>query len=147
MKVLETDRLVLRWLETEDDAFILKLVNEPSWLEHIGDKGVRTLEQARTYIDAGPRQMYRAHGFGLYLVQRKTDDAPIGICGLIRRDVLEHVDLGFALLPQYWRQGYALEAAQGGAVAREERVRVLAHRGDRGTQEHCFGQPAREARL
>lgn len=110
-KVLETDRLLLRRLSVDDDAFILELLNEPSWLRFIGDKGVRTLEDARDYIVKGPVAMYEREGFGLHLTQRKSDGAPIGRCGLIRRDSLDDVDIGFAFLPKYWAQGYAHESA------------------------------------
>ncbi|MCL4303362.1 MAG: GNAT family N-acetyltransferase [Anaerolineae bacterium] len=111
MKVLETDRLNLRWLSTEDAAFILGLLNEPSWLQFIGDRGVRTLEDARTYILTGPVEMYTRLGFGLYLVELREGGIPIGMCGLIKRDFLDDVDVGFAFLPAYWGQGYAYEAA------------------------------------
>jgi len=111
MRVLETERLILRRLSEDDGEFILRLVNDPSWLLFIGDKGVRTLEDARNYIVTGPMDMYARLGFGLYLAERKSDAAPIGICGLIKRDTLEDVDIGFALLPDFRRQGYAREAA------------------------------------
>ena len=111
VQVLETARLKLRWLETDDAAFILQLVNEPSWLRFIGDKGIRTVEDARNYIENGPVAMYRRLGFGLYLVELKESGEPIGICGLIKRDSLEEVDLGFAFLPAFWGKGYAFESA------------------------------------
>ena len=111
MNVLETDRLILRWLSTNDTEFILELLNEPSFLRFIGDKGVRTLEDARGYILNGPVAMYHRLGFGLYLTELKEDGAPIGMCGLIKRDGLEDVDIGFAFLPRFWSKGYAYEAA------------------------------------
>jgi RimJ/RimL family protein N-acetyltransferase len=111
VKVLETKRLSLRWLETNDADFILQLVNEPSWLRFIGDKGIRTVEDARNYIEEGPVAMYRRLGFGLYLVELRESGEPIGICGLIKRDALEDVDLGFAFLPAFWGKGYAFESA------------------------------------
>ena len=111
MKVLETERLTLRWFSTDDAEFILRLLNEPSWLRFIGDKGVRNLEDARNYILTGPMDMYARLGFGLYLTERKSDASPIGICGLIKRDTLEDVDIGFAFLPGFRRQGYGREAA------------------------------------
>lgn len=110
--VLETDRLFLRRLTVEDAAFMLGLLNEPSWLRFIGDRGVRTLEDARNYILKGPVDMYERLGFGLYATALKEDDSvPIGICGLVKRDGLEDVDIGFAFLPDFWRKGYAHEAA------------------------------------
>ncbi len=111
MKVLETERLILRWISTDDVAFILGLLNEPSWLRFIGDRGVRTLEDARDYILKGPVEMYTRLGFGLYLVELKEGGFPIGMCGLIKRDFLADVDIGYAFLPTYWRQGYAYESA------------------------------------
>jgi [ribosomal protein S5]-alanine N-acetyltransferase len=111
VKVLETERLILRKLITDDASFILKLVNEPTWLRFIGDKGVRTLEDARNYILIGPMDMYSRLGFGLYLVERKEGNIPIGICGLIKRDSLENVDIGFAFLSNFQSQRYGFEAS------------------------------------
>jgi RimJ/RimL family protein N-acetyltransferase len=111
MTVIETERLALRPLDTSDAEFILRLLNEPSWLRHIGDRGVRTLEDARQYIETGPVTMFRQHGFSLFLVERKEDAVAVGMCGLIKRESLEHVDLGFAFLPEFWGRGYAFEAA------------------------------------
>jgi RimJ/RimL family protein N-acetyltransferase len=109
--VLETARLSLRRLSTDDAPFVLKLLNEPSFLRFIGDRGVRSLEDARQYILEGPVRSYARHGFGVYLALRKEDSAAIGICGLLKRESLEDVDVGFALLPGYWSRGYAYEAA------------------------------------
>jgi [ribosomal protein S5]-alanine N-acetyltransferase len=111
VKVLETDRLILRRLSVEDSEFILELLNDPSWLRFIGDKGVRTLDGARDYILKGPVDMYKRFGFGLYLTELKNDKVSIGLCGLIKRDSLEDVDIGFAFLPEFRGKGYAYEAA------------------------------------
>ncbi|MFI4982343.1 MAG: GNAT family N-acetyltransferase, partial [Nevskiales bacterium] len=111
MKVLETERLVLRRLVAEDAPFILELLSDPSWLRFIGDKGVRNLDDARLYIRIGPAAMYARLGHGLYLTELKDGGIPIGLCGLIKRDTLDDVDIGFAFLPQYRGQGYAREAA------------------------------------
>jgi RimJ/RimL family protein N-acetyltransferase len=111
VRVLGTARLNLRWLEPGDAPFIVELLNQPTFLEFIGDRGVRNLEDARKYIREGPGQSYAEHGFGLYLAELKDDRKPIGMCGLLKRETLDDVDLGFALMPQYWGQGYAFEAA------------------------------------
>ncbi len=111
MTVLETRRLVLRRLTTDDAPFILELLNEPSFLEFIGDKGVRTLDDARDYIRTGPLASYDEHGFGLYLVLLKDGEVPIGMGGLLRRKGLQDVEVGYAIRPPHWRKGYALEAA------------------------------------
>jgi RimJ/RimL family protein N-acetyltransferase len=111
MPVLETTRLSLRRLTEDDAPFIFRLVNEPSWLRFIGDKGVRTMDDARRYLREGPIDMYARHGFGLYLVARKSDATAIGMCGLIKRDALPDVDIGFAYVPESWGNGYAVEAA------------------------------------
>jgi RimJ/RimL family protein N-acetyltransferase len=109
--VVETERLTLRRLELGDAEFILGLLNDPSFLRFIGDKGVRNLDDAREYILQGPVASYGRFGFGLYLTQRKDDGVPIGICGLLKRETLKDVDVGFAFLPQFWSQGYAFESA------------------------------------
>jgi len=112
MTVLQTERLTLRWLCADDAPFILDLLNDPSWLRFVGDKGVRTLQDARDYIEKGPVAMVRDHGIGLHMTELTDGRVPIGICGLIKRDSLPDVDLGFALLPTYRGRGYAFEAAQ-----------------------------------
>jgi RimJ/RimL family protein N-acetyltransferase len=111
MIVLQTERLILRRLTLDDAAFILELVNEPSWLQFIGDRGVRNLEDARNYLVKGPLAGYDRVGFGLYLVESKDSGVPMGMCGLIKRDTLPDVDIGFAFFPRFWGQGYAYEAA------------------------------------
>jgi len=112
MIVLETERLTLARLSPEVDAeFILRLLNQPSFLQYIGDKGVRTLDDARGYIINGPAKSYRENGFGLYRVALKESGEAIGINGLIKRDTLPEPDIGFAFLPEYWNRGYALESA------------------------------------
>lgn len=111
MKVMETDRLILRWFTTNDAAFILELLNEPAWIRYIGDKGVRTLEDAKSYILTGPMHMYSQLGFGLFLVEQKEGRTPLGMCGLLKRDSLDNVDIGFAFLSRYQTQGYGFESA------------------------------------
>lgn len=111
MVVFETDRLVLRHLTVDDSAFILRLLNEPSFLQHIGDRGVRNLPDATQYILAGPVASYEHHGFGLFLVVLRETGEPIGICGLLKREALDDVDLGFAFVPESWSKGYAFESA------------------------------------
>jgi RimJ/RimL family protein N-acetyltransferase len=113
MKILETERLVLRRVSSDDAEFILELLNQPSFLRYIGDKGVRTAEDAVRYIQTGPVASYERFGFGLYLVELKETRVPIGMCGLLKRDTLLDPDVGFAFLPDYWSQGYAFEAASG----------------------------------
>lgn len=111
--LLKTERLLLRHLGPDDAPFILRLLNEPSWLENIGDKGVRTATEAQRYIETGPVEMYGRLGFGLYQVRLISSDEPIGMCGLLKRETLEDVDLGFAFFPEFWGNGYAREAAAG----------------------------------
>ena len=109
--ITETPRLRIRELTIGDVEFILGLVNEPSFLENIGDKGVRNLEDARQFILAGPWANHRERGYGQFLVELKDGGDPIGVCGLLYREALDVSDIGCAFLPQYWRRGYAFEAA------------------------------------
>ncbi len=109
--IIETKRLRLSQLTRHNDRFILKLLNEPSFIQYIGDKNVRSLNDAREYIKNGPQASYKQHGFGLYLITLKSDVRPIGICGFIKRDDLEFVDLDYAFLPEDTGSGYALEAS------------------------------------
>jgi len=111
MNIFETERLTVRLLTTEDAPFIVALLNDPAFIQYIGDRGVRTTADAETYLLKGPLASYAKHGFGLFLVSLKTEGIPIGICGLLKRDVLDDVDIGFAYLPAYVGKGYAFEAA------------------------------------
>lgn len=108
---METERLRLRHLSLDDAEFIRQLLNEPSFIRYIGDRGVRTVEDAKGYLLTGPIDSYQRHGFGLYLTEQKQHGVPVGICGLLKRDALEYVDVGFAFLPAFWSQGYAFESA------------------------------------
>jgi RimJ/RimL family protein N-acetyltransferase len=111
VKIFETERLILRQMRAQDAEFIFELVNEPAFIRNIGDKGVRTLDDARNYILNGPVASYAKFGFGLYLVALTETGEAIGICGLLKRDSLEDVDIGFALLEKFRRRGFAYEAA------------------------------------
>jgi [ribosomal protein S5]-alanine N-acetyltransferase len=107
--VLQTPKLSLRHLEEQDAPFILELLNDPGWLRFIGNKSVHSPEGAINYI-AKAQRMYREKGFGLWVVERRADAAKLGLCGLIKRDTLHDVDLGFGLLTRYQGQGYGAEA-------------------------------------
>ena len=122
MTALQTERLIIRRLTDADAPFILTLLNEPSFLQYIGDKKVRNLDDARQYIRTGPAASYERHGFGLCLVQLKDTLTPIGMCGLLKRDELPDPDVGFAFVPDFWNKGFAFEAAS--AVLRDGRERL-----------------------
>ena len=109
--ILETERLVLREFSIDDAEFILTLLNTPGWLEYIGDKNVRTLEDAVDYLENGPIKSYKENGFGLWLTSLKNNSTPIGMCGLVKRESLKDIDIGFALLPKYSKLGYGYEIA------------------------------------
>lgn len=112
MPELETKRLRLRKLAISDSAFIVTLLNDPSFIKNITDRGVRTTQDAEQYLLRGPLHSYAEHGFGLLLVEELSSGLPLGMCGLIKRSNLEHVDIGFAYLPQFWGKGFAFEAAE-----------------------------------
>jgi RimJ/RimL family protein N-acetyltransferase len=122
MAILKTPRLELRELTLADDEFILELLNEPAFMRHIGDKGVRSLSDAREYIATGPVASYRRLGFGLYLTSLADRGEPVGICGLLKRETLPDADVGFAFLSRHWSKGYAVESA--GAVLDHGRRRL-----------------------
>lgn len=110
-KILETERLLLREFDLDDAEFIVELLNSPGWHEFIGNKKVRTAENAKKYLENGPLKSYRENGFGLWMVELKFVGVPIGTCGLIKRDSLDDVDIGFAMLPDFAGIGYGFEAA------------------------------------
>ena len=130
--VIETERLELHELSSEspeDIAFMCRLLNEPSFLDNIGDRGVRSLEDSRAYILKGPIASYHANGFGMYRMQVKATGETAGLCGLVNRPTLDDVDLGYALLPEFCGRGYAVEAAAAvlaDAHARLELRRIVA---------------------
>jgi RimJ/RimL family protein N-acetyltransferase len=110
MTIIKSNRLLLREITIDDAAFILDLLNQPSFIQFIGDRNVRTLDDARQFILTRYVAAYRRFGFGVYLTLLRENKIPIGICGLIKRDGLDDVDIGYAFLPQYWAQGYASES-------------------------------------
>lgn len=110
--VLETPRLTMRRFTLADAPFVIELLNDPAFIRYIGDKKVRSIADAEGYLRDGPLAMYSQFGFGLLLVLKKDDFTPVGTCGLIKRDSLEDVDIGFAYLPAHRGQGYAIEAAR-----------------------------------
>ncbi len=109
--MIETERLTLSELTVKDAPLILALYNDPDFLKYIGDRGIRSITDAEQFIETGPQASYIEHGHGLYSVQLK-DDTPIGICGLLKRDYLKDPDIGFAMLPEYRKNGYTFEAAK-----------------------------------
>lgn len=111
MEIAATERLLIRHLALDDAPFIMELVNEPAWLYFIGDKGVRSIADAKQYLLTGPLKSYQENGFGLWLVQLTNSRQPIGMCGLIKRDNLDYPDIGFAFLAAHNGRGYGFEAA------------------------------------
>jgi [ribosomal protein S5]-alanine N-acetyltransferase len=111
MFLLETSRLLLREITLEDASFIFELVNTPNWLRFIGDRGIKTKEDAKAYIEESYLESYKTHGFGAYVMIQKSEGVVIGSCGLYKRPNLDYPDIGFAMLPQYGKMGYAFEAA------------------------------------
>lgn len=135
MKILETERTILRKVTTDDAEFILDLLNQPSFIKYIGDRNVRSVDEAREYIESRFLASYENHGFGLYAVELKTERTPIGICGFVKRDSLPDADIGFAFLAQFEKQGYGFETADammtyGRNVLNLERVLAIVSQGN-----------------
>jgi RimJ/RimL family protein N-acetyltransferase len=112
VEILRTERLILREITVDDADFALDLLNQPSFIKYIGDRGVRTAEQSRDFIENRYRKSYHDHGYGLYVVELKENGSPVGICGFVRRDTLPAPDVGFAFLPHYEKKGYGFESAE-----------------------------------
>ena len=111
LKTFQTERLNLRPMTEADAHFILELLNDPAFIRYIGDRKVRSIDGAKAYITNGPVASYAKNGFGLYLVESKQSGESMGMCGLIQRNTLKDVDIGYAFLPKFWSRGYAFEAA------------------------------------
>lgn len=111
MKTLATERLILNQITLDDAETLLEVLNEPPFIRFVADRGVRTPEQAAAYIAEKMLPSFEKYGFGFYVVTLKETGEPVGICGLIKRDALDDVDIGFSILERHWRRGYAFEAA------------------------------------
>ena len=109
--VLHTERLELCWLTPDDAPLMLAVWNDPAFIRHVADRGIRNLEQARAALEGGPLKLYADHGYGPFRVRRREDGADMGICGLFRREGLDEPDIGFALLPEFCGRGFAFEAS------------------------------------
>jgi RimJ/RimL family protein N-acetyltransferase len=126
MLILSTERLDLRTVNADDAQFYLELVNDPSWIANIGDRGIRTLDAARMAILEGPVAAQLRLGYSLYMVERRSDGARMGLCGLLKRDFLPDTDIGYALAPRYWGHGYAYEAAAAAVAYARDALRLRA---------------------
>ncbi len=122
--ILETERLILRQFTTGDTKFIVELVNSPGWIEFIGDRNIKTEEQANTYLQNGPLKSYELNGFGLSLVELKNKKIPIGMCGIIKREDLENPDIGFAFLPEFTGMGLAFEMVNATMVYAKDKLKL-----------------------
>ncbi len=111
MNVLETERLILREFDINDSEFVIKLLNTEGWLRYIGDRRVKDPKQAEEFIEGRLRPSYTEHGFGFYVVESKSTKERLGMCGLVKRDGLENVDIGYAFLPENFGKGYAYESS------------------------------------
>ncbi len=109
--ILNSANLALREASSSDAAFVLALINQPAWKQHIANHSISTLGGAEEYIRDKLVSHYKLHGFGLWVVETKANSIPVGLCGLLKRDSLEHIDLGYGFLPNYWGQGFAHEAS------------------------------------
>ncbi|MEM5566579.1 GNAT family N-acetyltransferase [Psychroserpens sp. AS72] len=112
MQIAQTTRLILSKITVDDAPFILELMNTPGWLKYIGDRNIKTVEAAAEYIKNNQLRCYEENGYGYYKMQVKGEHLKtIGTCGLLKRDALEHIDIGFSMLPEYHGNGYGYEAA------------------------------------
>lgn len=111
MVILTTERLSIEEAKVEDTSFFFELLNSSNWIEYIGDRGIKTEADALGYIKNSLIKSYRENGYGLYKIILKEAAKPIGLCGFLKREYLDHEDIGFAILPQYERKGYMYEAS------------------------------------
>lgn len=112
MPIAETNRLLISKITLRDAKFFIELANSPNWLKYIGDRKVKTVKDAKAYLKNGTLKSYKEFGFGFYKITLKEkNNMPIGICGLIKREQLDEVDIGFALLPEYESKGFGFESS------------------------------------
>jgi len=122
--ITSTERLNLREFTHDDAKFVIALLNSEGWIKYIGERNVKTEEDAKAYLSNGIMKGYVEKGYGFYLVELKEDKTPIGMCGLIKRDSLPHTDIGFAFLPEFEGKGYAFEAATATMILARERFKL-----------------------
>jgi RimJ/RimL family protein N-acetyltransferase len=122
--IIETERLRLREFSLHDCEFIIELLNSPGWLKFIGDRNVRTTEQAKHYLENGPLKSYKINSYGLSLVEKKDDGKAIGMCGILNRDSLDNPDIGFAFLPNFNGKGYALEIVSATMIYAKDKLGI-----------------------
>jgi RimJ/RimL family protein N-acetyltransferase len=122
--ILETERLILREFNFNDAQFIIELLNSEGWIKFIGDRNVKTEEDAIKYLQNGPIKSYRENDFGLSMVEKKDDKKSIGMCGIILRDELEIPDIGFAFLPEFMGYGYAFEIADATMLFARNKLKI-----------------------
>ncbi len=122
--IFQTERLSLHALTDDDAPWMFRLLNEPSFIQFIGDKGIKTLEDAKKYISERAAKSYEKWGYGLYGVKHKVSGEFIGICGLVKREALDDPDVGFAFFPEHWSQGYAVESATGALTFARDRLKL-----------------------
>ncbi|WP_298221452.1 GNAT family N-acetyltransferase [Flavobacterium sp.] len=122
--IIETKRLRLREFTLEDTQFIMALLNSPGWIEFIGERNVKTKQDAVNYLQNGPMKIYENHGFGLWMVELKDGKTPVGMCGILKRDTLEFPDIGFCFLPEFSGKGYAYESAMATMTVAQETYNV-----------------------
>jgi RimJ/RimL family protein N-acetyltransferase len=122
--IFETERLILREFNIHDSKFIIELLNSPGWLKFIGDRNIKTEEDARVYLQNGPLKSYEINGYGLSLVVLKGTQTPIGMCGIINRSDLDHPDIGFAFLPEFTGKGYAYEIANATMIHAKDVLKI-----------------------
>jgi len=112
MAIAETNRLIISKLTKDDAAFFLELVNSPNWIKYIGDRNLKTVKDAKDYLKNGTIKSYKNYGFGFYKLQLKEENfKSIGTCGLVKREQLDDVDIGFAMLPKYEGKGFGYESS------------------------------------
>lgn len=122
--IIETDRLRLREFHLKDTKFIIELLNSPGWLQFIGDRNVKTEQQAINYLENGPIKSYSQNGYGLYLVEKKDDNNAIGMCGILKRENLDNPDIGFAFLPEFSGNGFAYEIANATVMYAKDELNI-----------------------
>ncbi|HEX5667624.1 MAG TPA: GNAT family N-acetyltransferase [Chitinophagaceae bacterium] len=110
-EILQTERLRIRQFSLDDALFMMNLTNTEDWLKNIGDRNTNSEDLAKQYLENGNIKSYRERGYGGYLVELKESGEPVGMCGLFKRDVFDHPDIGFAFLPEHYGKGYGFEAA------------------------------------
>lgn len=114
MKILETERLLLRHFEISDAEDLFRIYSDAETMKFMGD-GPPSVEAERENLKNHIDNYYKNHGLGIWATVLKENNKFIGRCGLLRStiDGNEETEVGYLFDREFWGRDLATEAAMG----------------------------------